>query len=90
MPTLTEYVDDFWDWGNSPYLKERKKLTQPHANKQQMTKKPMTILLNDVNCFLDGQIEYPHRTTSLLYIPFWKTAAYNTAFVIVHSPLDLK
>jgi len=36
MPTFAEYAADFWDWENSPYLKERKKrrkLTQSYADK---------------------------------------------------------
>ncbi|MDR1251700.1 MAG: phage integrase SAM-like domain-containing protein, partial [Treponema sp.] len=38
MPTFTEYCAGFWDWENSPYLKERKKrrkLTQSYADKNQ-------------------------------------------------------
>jgi len=34
MPTFEEYAADFWDWDNSPYLKERKKrrkLTQSYT-----------------------------------------------------------
>jgi len=36
IPTFAEYAADFWDWENSPYLKERKKrrkLTQSYADK---------------------------------------------------------
>jgi integrase len=36
IPTFTEFSVDFWDWENSPYLKERKKrrkLTQSYADK---------------------------------------------------------
>jgi hypothetical protein len=38
MPTFEEYSAGFWDWDNSPYLKERKKrrkLTQAYADKNQ-------------------------------------------------------
>ncbi|MDR2631252.1 MAG: site-specific integrase [Spirochaetaceae bacterium] len=38
MPTFAEYCTGFWDWENSPYLKERKKrrkLTQSYADKNQ-------------------------------------------------------
>lgn len=36
MPTFEEYATGFWDWDNSPYLKERKKrinLTQNYTDK---------------------------------------------------------
>jgi integrase len=38
MPTFAEYALGFWDWENSPYLKERKKrreLTQAYADMRQ-------------------------------------------------------
>jgi integrase len=36
IPTFDEFAADFWDWNNSPYLKDRKKrreLTQHYADK---------------------------------------------------------
>jgi integrase len=38
IPSFAEYAQGFWDWENSPYLKERKKrrkLTQSYADKNQ-------------------------------------------------------
>ena len=38
IPTFVEYSVGFWDWENSPYLKERKKrrkLTEAYADKNQ-------------------------------------------------------
>ena len=40
MPTFAEYADGFWDWENSPYLKERRKrvtLTQNYTDKCKKT-----------------------------------------------------
>ena len=83
IPTLEEYSIGFWDWENSPYLKERKKrskLTQGYADKNKRVLESALlphfgkmridkITADDVEKWFDKMIaeKYKHTTINSYY-----------------------